>query len=198
MATTTSNLGLVKPTEAEYALVTEINANSDKIDAEVGKERSNFALVQNGDTATQAISQGQLVVWKGVLKKASANIASGATLSSSNLTDDSIAAELASLNSKIANKANSIYTEIPANTSYTFELKSGRSAIIILMHPYGSSAGVTNGVYAVVGGYNNFNYCIYAINAASDATVEKTDNDHVKITMNGNKGTFASIFFAPF
>ena len=101
MATTTSNLGLVKPTDAEYALITDLNANSDKIDAEVGKERSNFALVQNGDTATQAISKDQLVVWKGVLKKATANIANGATLSGSNLSDDTIAAELTALNSNI-------------------------------------------------------------------------------------------------
>ena len=99
MATTTQNLGLIEPAGTDHALVANINTNSEKIDAEAGKARANFALVQNGDTATQAISQGQLVVWKGALKKATANIASGATLSNSNLTDDSIAAELASLNS---------------------------------------------------------------------------------------------------
>ena len=104
MATSTSNLGLIKPAGTDHALVSNINTNSDKIDAEAGNVRSNFALVQNGDTATQAISKDQLVVWKGVLKKASANIASGATLSSSNLSDDTIAAELSALNSKIADK----------------------------------------------------------------------------------------------
>ena len=101
MATTTTNLGLIEPAGQDRALVANINTNSEKIDAEAGKARANFALVQNGDTATQAISQGQLVVWKGTLKKATANIASGATLSSSNLTDDSIATEIASLNTKI-------------------------------------------------------------------------------------------------
>ena len=103
MATTTTNLGLIEPAGQDRALVANINTNSEKIDAEAGKVRDNFALVQNGDTATQAISKDQLVVWKGVLKKATANIASGATLSNSNLTDDDIATELAALNSKMAN-----------------------------------------------------------------------------------------------
>ena len=102
MATTTTNLGLIEPAGQDRALVANINTNSEKIDAEAGKVRDNFALVQNGNTATQAISKDQLVVWKGVLKKATANIASGATLSGSNLSDDTIAAELAALNSKIA------------------------------------------------------------------------------------------------
>ena len=106
MATSTSNLGLIKPAGTDHALVANINTNSDTIDTEAGKARANFALVQNGDTATQAISKDQLVVWKGVLKKASANIASGATLSSSNLTDDTIAAELAALNSNLASLNN--------------------------------------------------------------------------------------------
>ena len=106
MATTTSNLGLIEPAGQDRALVANINTNSEKIDAEAGKVRDNFALVQNGDTATQAISKDQLVVWKGVLKKATANIANGATLSGSNLSDDTIAAELAALNSKIAKAVN--------------------------------------------------------------------------------------------
>ena len=99
----TTNIDLVKPAGTDHALVSVLNANSDKIDGEAGNVRSNFALVQDTNTATQAISKDQLVVWKGVLKKASANIASGATLSGSNLSDDTIAAELAALNSKIAN-----------------------------------------------------------------------------------------------
>ena len=117
MATSTSNLGLIKPAGTDHALVANINTNSDTIDTEAGKARANFALVQNGDTATQAISKDQLVVWKGVLKKASANIASGATLSSSNLSDDTIAAELAALNSKIEKVEISNF--ITAESGYT-------------------------------------------------------------------------------
>ena len=119
MATSTSNLGLIKPAGTDHALVANINTNSDTIDTEAGKVRDNFALVQNGDTATQAISKDQLVVWKGVLKKASANIASGATLSSSNLSDDTIAAELAALNSNIASLPQIVSNE--NGQAYKFE-----------------------------------------------------------------------------
>ena len=44
------------------------------------------AIVQTTDTATRAISSGQFVLWKGSLYTASSAIASGATLSLSNLT----------------------------------------------------------------------------------------------------------------
>ena len=116
MATSTSNLGLIKPAGTDHALVANINTNSDTIDTEAGKARANFALVQNGDTATQAISKDQLVVWKGVLKKASANIASGATLSSSNLSDDTIAAELAALNSNLSQNQWTLISNLEVGT----------------------------------------------------------------------------------
>ena len=57
------------------------------------------AIVQTTDTATQAISSGQFVLWKGSLYKASSAIASGATLSSSNLT---------AVSGGVANELNSI------------------------------------------------------------------------------------------
>ena len=44
------------------------------------------AIVQTTDTATRDISSEQFVIWKGSLYRASSAIASGATLSSSNLT----------------------------------------------------------------------------------------------------------------
>ena len=102
----TTNIDLVKPAGTDHALVSVLNANSDKIDAEAGNVRSNFALVQNTNTATQAISKDQLVVWKGVLKKATSNIANGATLSNSNLTDTKVSTELASLSEQIGKYKN--------------------------------------------------------------------------------------------
>ena len=114
----TTNIDLVKPAGTDHALVSVLNANSDKIDAEAGNVRSNFALVQNTNTATQAISKDQLVVWKGVLKKATSNIANGATLSNSNLTDTKVSTELASLSDQIAKN----HTYYNANTDCTVEL----------------------------------------------------------------------------
>ena len=52
----------------------------------VKKLKRAIAIVEDTDTASQAISSGKYVMWKGVLTKASSNIAQGATLSSSNLT----------------------------------------------------------------------------------------------------------------
>jgi hypothetical protein len=49
--------------------------------------RENIAFVEDGDTASRNISAGQYVVWNGDLYTASVAIASGDTLSSSNLTE---------------------------------------------------------------------------------------------------------------
>ena len=120
----TTNIDLVKPAGTDHALVSVLNANSDKIDAEAGNVRSNFALVQNTNTATQAISKDQLVVWKGVLKKATSNIANGATLSNSNLSDTKVSTELAALSDQIANykwtliKTNIVTGDTQAFTGY--------------------------------------------------------------------------------
>ena len=52
----------------------------------ISDPNKNIGIVQNGNTATQNITKGQYVIWKGALYTASAAIASGTTLSDSNLT----------------------------------------------------------------------------------------------------------------
>lgn len=47
--------------------------------------QSGLAIVQDGDTATKAITQGQYVLWKSSMRYAKANIAIGETLGSTNL-----------------------------------------------------------------------------------------------------------------
>ena len=47
--------------------------------------QSGLAIVQDGDTATKAITAGQYVCWKSSMRYAKANIAVGETLSSTNL-----------------------------------------------------------------------------------------------------------------
>ena len=51
----------------------------------VGKSEERDGIVQTGDTATRNITKDQYVIWKGDLYTASGNIASGETLSLSNL-----------------------------------------------------------------------------------------------------------------
>ena len=69
---------------------------------------SNLAIVANGNTAPSAISAGQYVIWGGLLYTAKSAIASGATLSTSNLTAVSggglnkLNSDITSLNSNLA------------------------------------------------------------------------------------------------
>ena len=90
----TPNLNLYKPSGDDYVSnVRDLNNNYDLIDTAIGSNRTAIendriamAVYESGDTATQAISAGQYVMWKGSLCIASSAIPSGATLSASNLT----------------------------------------------------------------------------------------------------------------
>ena len=66
----------------------------------INKIKAAMGIVQDTDTATQAISKGKYVWWKGKFKKATSAISQGATLSASNLGDVSEGA-LNELNSHI-------------------------------------------------------------------------------------------------
>jgi len=78
----------------------------------IAKAKADIGYVEDTNTATHAISKGQYVIWNGDLYKASAAIAIGTTLSSSNLTAVSggIGAEVASLNSHKANYLEGTFT----------------------------------------------------------------------------------------
>ena len=51
----------------------------------ISNMQSGLAIVQDGDTATKAITEGQYVCWKGSMRYAKANIAIGETFSGTNL-----------------------------------------------------------------------------------------------------------------
>ena len=97
----TTNLDLVKPLGTDHALISVINSNMDKIDANAGSVagsldavRDGLAIVSNGDTHI-AITAGQFVYVKAHntlpegLYVAQSNIAANGALSTSNLTADS-------------------------------------------------------------------------------------------------------------
>lgn len=90
MASYTSNLNLKKPALTDDALVTDLNDNSDKLDAAISAGSGAIAIVSVGNTHA-AIRSGQYVYVRqhGSLSeglyKASTNIAANGTLSSSNL-----------------------------------------------------------------------------------------------------------------
>ena len=91
MASYTSNLNLKKPALTDDALVTDLNDNSDKLDAAISAGSGAIAIVSVGNTHA-AISSGQYVYVRqhGSLSEglytATTNIAANGTLSGSNLT----------------------------------------------------------------------------------------------------------------
>ena len=116
----TPYIDLVKPAGTDKALISVLNANSDKIDSAVGGVQDALAIVCNGNTHG-AITSGQYVYVRAHdtlqegLYTANSNIAANATLSSSNLTANS-SGGLNALNEHIANLGdNSIST--PANVT---------------------------------------------------------------------------------
>ena len=190
----TTNIDLVKPAGTDHALVSVLNANSDKIDGEAGNVRSNFALVQNTNTATQAISKDQLVVWKGVLKKATSNIANGATLSNSNLTDTKVSTELAALSDQITTLNNLTLSDVFTPSSgitftnaSTAKMKNGR----ITLNLVGSGAITSGADGSIIIGTTKNAYrpsysqsCASTVNGASSGLIYLPIS--VKIHSNGN------------
>lgn len=124
----TQNLDLVKPLGTDYALVSVLNSNSDKIDAYAGAVnasldglRDGLGILANGNTHA-AITSGQYVYVKNHgslpegLYKATANIAANGTLSTSNLAADS-AGGLNSLNEQIGKLTTEMTNFVPTITS---------------------------------------------------------------------------------
>lgn len=104
---------------------------------------SNVAIVANGDTAPSAIIAGQYVIWGGLLYTAKSAIASGATLSTSNLTAVSggglnkLNSDISSLNSKIAIQYINSADQLGITSDYTvrsaFALITG-NVIQLIVH----------------------------------------------------------------
>ena len=201
----TTNIDLVKPAGTDHALVSVLNANSDKIDAEAGNVRSNFALVQNTNTATQAISKDQLVVWKGVLKKATSNIANGATLSNSNLTDTKVSTELASLSDQIVTSS---AINIGA-TGHETSVKAWKTGNVAFVDFGGTYYGVSipsgyvpkytyNRMVALVGEYGTRAYypAIVAYDSGTFKIYEEKNGNETDIPEDGTYNVYGTICYA--
>lgn len=102
----TTNLNLNLPEYNEAADIQVINGNMNTIDTAITATKSDLGIVEDGNTATHSITAGQYVIWKGNLYTASSAIATGTTLSTSNLTAvsngglNSLNEQIATVNSK--------------------------------------------------------------------------------------------------
>ena len=100
MATNTGVIDLVKPAGNENALISVINSNMDKIDAEAGRARANVAA-NYSDSSAYAV--GDLCIYQGSLYRCNTAIGSGGeSWTAGHWTQVNIAGELAALNDHIA------------------------------------------------------------------------------------------------
>ena len=82
-----------------------------------GPYPEDLGIVENGDKATHAISQGQYVIWKGVLKKAKEAIQVTGDLSSTNLANvaNGLGGEVKSLSDQIGN----LFTNVDISAAFS-------------------------------------------------------------------------------
>lgn len=98
MASTTTNLGLMKPAYSDDADISDINSNMDLIDAEAGRVRANVAA--NYDSS-ETYAVGDYCLHDGSLYKCSTTISSPEAWTAGHWTQIKIAGELSALNGNI-------------------------------------------------------------------------------------------------
>lgn len=105
MASTTTNLGLMKPAYSDDADISDINGNMDLIDAEAGRVRANVAA--NYDSS-ETYAVGDYCLHDGSLYKCSTTISSPEAWTAGHWTQIKITGELATLNDNIATLENKV------------------------------------------------------------------------------------------
>ena len=121
----TTNIDLVKPAGTDYALVSVLNSNSDKIDAEAGRERANFAGTYS---TSSAYAVGAYCIYQGNLYRCKTAIGSGGEAWTSGHWDQvSVGTELTTLNNKIDNKLQSTILTSVGNKKYNVVNPSGNA-----------------------------------------------------------------------
>lgn len=81
-----SDLGITGASVGDFVRISAVDNGKPTAFEKISDPNGNIGIVQNSDTATQNIDKGQYVIWHGALYTASDEIASGAALSTSNLT----------------------------------------------------------------------------------------------------------------
>ena len=82
----TEDLGITGASVGDLVRISAVSGGKPTAFEKISDPNGNIGIVQNTNIATQNITKGQYVIWKGALYTASSAIASGATLSGSNLT----------------------------------------------------------------------------------------------------------------
>lgn len=187
-ATHTPNLNLNKPDRQDFvSVVHDINDNMDKIDEEAGMVDDGIAIVIDGNTAPRAISSGQYLLIKNHSTlatggyHATANIANGASVTSSNVAADS---------DGIANALNSKIEPIVVNSSETVASKCTRNA------PIEIKPGATG---APRSGYGYIGYCSYGGTSFRHVIVSEYSTGNLFFSFGSSIGTtWYQISYSPY
>lgn len=180
----------------------------------LGKLPADIAIVEDDDNnlALHNITKGSYVVWKGVLKKASAAISIGDTLSSSNLSNVSngLGGVLKSLDDKIVAYDTFSSTSCTVNSSAAIASKSnivikiGRLVIVAIGAEVTGSVASGTVLYTVPSGYRpsanrdavagyidrngNISYIFGSFQVGSDGKIKQT------ISGSWSSGGFTALF----
>lgn len=205
MATTTTNLGLTKPALSESADVGVINDNSDKLDAEAGKSRANFAATYS---ASSAYAVGAYCERGGNLYRCTTAIPSGGEAWNSghwtqvavtgeipkvidNLTSTSTSAALSAKQGKVlADKVGAFEDygsdAISSSTPFTFTAKIDERYMIVAT----SGAASHSGLWIAQGASSEVNvYTVYAGSALTASasgmviTISKSSSRNTNFTV---------------
>lgn len=129
----TSTLDLVKPAGTDYALVSTINGNMDKIDAEAAKERGNFAGTYS---TSSAYAVGAYCIYQGNLYRCTTAIGSGGEAwTAGHWSQVSVGEEITSLNGKFTLSGVNITTESGV-TSNLFAHKHSDSNPVVTINGF--------------------------------------------------------------
>ena len=110
----TAIIDLAKPAGTDHALISVINSNMDKIDAEAGRQRGNFAGTYS---TTSGYAVGDYCIYQGNLYRCTTAIgSSGENWTAGHWTSVKVGTELKGLSDQLANK---IYSYDTAEISLT-------------------------------------------------------------------------------
>lgn len=194
MASTTTNLGLMKPAYSDDADISDINGNMDLIDAEAGRVRANVAA--NYDSS-ETYAVGDYCLHDGSLYKCSTAISSPEAWTAGHWTQIKITGELSALNGNITTLSNNItklnntismstYANIASGGSVVIKGASVNGGLVILRY-YGPNIDRIK-AYPV---YRQNQYAQFVLNNIFD-TSETSANKSLAFTSDGNL-TFVNV-----
>ena len=168
----TAIIDLAKPAGTDHALISVINSNMDKIDAEAGRQRGNFAGTYS---TTSGYAVGDYCIYQGNLYRCTTAIgSSGENWTAAHWTQTKAGTELKGLSDHIATK--DVTSSLTFNYTHTRNkaVKSGNTMTVYVEVPSGNYTSPTvlvllpsgyrpstTVIGILIDGSNNYVGCLY-------------------------------------